>query len=77
MRVLAHVSGSNLAHLALPEQLGGVYVVQDNDAPNSKAAQQFAKAVETLAQRYELAIVSMDGEYKDANDALLGKRRSA
>jgi len=77
MRVLAHVSVANLTHLKLPEHIGGVYVGQDNDAPGSKAVQQFERAVQCLSERHALAIVSIDGEYKDANDALLGKRRSA
>lgn len=76
MRALAHISSSNLAHLKLPSQIGGVYVVQDNDAPGSKAAAAFARAIGVLSERHELAIVSIDGEYKDANDALLGRRRA-
>jgi len=76
LRQLAHVSSTNLANLALPEQIGGVYVVQDNDE-NPAAKKQFAAGVEALSERHELAIVSMDGEYKDANDVLLGKRRRA
>lgn len=81
MRVLACVSLANLGGLWLPpsppaQLLGGMYVARDNDAEGSQADQALSTAVNKLNERFafEIAVVTMDGEYKDANEALIGKR---
>lgn len=73
IRSLAAVSISNIGGLELPKQLGGVYMLKQNDS-NALTIKQFDDAMDQLAARgFEPAIVPIDPRFKDANDMLLGK----
>jgi hypothetical protein len=57
--------------VALPAQIGGVYVLADNDT-NPKTLAAFDRAMDALALRgHEPVVVRVDGA-KDINDAYRG-----
>lgn len=71
LRCLAGVALSNLGNVALPAQIGGVYVLADNDT-NPKTIEAFDRAMDALALRgHEPVVVRVVGA-KDFNAAYLG-----
>lgn len=74
-RVLAAYSIAAIGRLSLPEHIGGVVVVRDNDEPDSEAAAQLEKALLDLADKHAVKVARMPEIYKDVNDCLLDKRR--
>lgn len=74
LRVLVAVSLSNWANIALPAQVAGVCLWQQNDPPGSKAAAAFARVVENFGkQGKQIALARPPEGVKDANDVLRGK----
>ncbi|HEY2068247.1 MAG TPA: toprim domain-containing protein [Rhizomicrobium sp.] len=77
IRSLAGVSLSNIGGLVLPAQLGGVYILKQNDT-DPTTLRQFDQAMDRLCERgFEPAIVRADPRFKDFNDILQGKERAA
>lgn len=70
LRVLAAVSLSNLARLALPEAVRIVTIAADNDAPDSPAAAALARAVERFAAERREVRIARSPTGKDFNDAI-------
>jgi hypothetical protein len=72
LRCMASVSLSNLGNVELPPQLGGVFILADNDKdPGTIAA--FDRAMDAIALRgHEPVVVRVDGNFKDINDAFVG-----
>lgn len=71
LRCLAAVGLSNLGNVDLPKQIGGVYVLADNDT-NPATIAAFDRAMDALALRgHEPVVVRVDGA-KDFNDAFRG-----
>lgn len=75
-RVIACFSLASIGQLKLPPHIGGVTIVADNDPADSKAAEQLQRSAELLAERHAVKIARMPAEFKDVNDALLGKRKT-
>lgn len=75
-RVLACFSLASIGQLTLPPQIGGVTIVADNDPADSEAGKQLQRSAEVLAEKHAVKIARMPQEFKDVNDALLGKRKS-
>lgn len=74
-RVLAGPTLSNLGAIVLPQQLGGLIVVRDNDAPGSPADNQLMRAVHKLVSNgLRVKLAHMPQGFKDANDVLLSRR---
>jgi hypothetical protein len=72
LRCMAAVSLSNLGNVVLPKQIGGVYVLADNDT-NPATVAAFDRAMDGLALRgHEPVIVRVGTEFKDINDAFRG-----
>jgi len=70
-RVLAAVSLSNMRNVALPETIGTVILVADNDRANSAADRALAKAaVEFQGQGRVVKIARPPEGYKDFNELL-------
>lgn len=74
LRSIAAGSVSNLGNLVLPDAIGGVFVLKDNDL-DEKAIAAFDRALEKLRERHAVALVDFGADFKDANDALMGKKR--
>lgn len=71
LRCLAAVSLSNLGNVVLPPQIGGVYVLADNDT-NPETLKAFDRAMDSLALRgHEPVVVRANAEFKDINDAVM------
>lgn len=72
MRCLAAVGLSNLGNVKLPKQIGGVYILADNDdEPAAIAA--LNRAMDGLALAgHEPVVVRVDAAFKDLNDAYVG-----
>lgn len=78
LRVLAAGTIENVGKAVLPPQIGGVYVIADNDRFGSKAEAALERACNQLADRgIELAIVRAPEGFKDFNDALCNKPMEA
>jgi hypothetical protein len=74
-RVLAAGAASNLGTVWLPEQIGGVCIVADNDT-NTTAVKALDRAMDQLAERgIEPAVVRTESGFKDINDMLTGVER--
>lgn len=75
LRMLAAATLSNLGQVHLPEQLGGTFVIADNDAPDSPASAALEKAVNHLAfeRGLNVKVVRAPDGFKDFNDALRGR----
>lgn len=72
LRCLASVSVSNLGNVKLPPQIGGVYVLADNDKEPAAIA-ALDRAMDALALAgHEPVCVRVDGNFKDMNDAYRG-----
>lgn len=72
LRCLAAVGLSNLGNVELPKQIGGVYVLADNDT-NPKTIEAFDRAMDALALRgHEPVVVRAGSESKDINAAFTG-----
>ncbi|CAM5767087.1 DUF7146 domain-containing protein [Bosea minatitlanensis] len=76
-RVVAGVSLDNLANIVLPPQIGGLFMLADNDTkPEPKAG--FERAVARLKARgFRLEIVRPPEGIKDFNDWLVALKRQA
>lgn len=75
LRVIASVSGGNLANLRLPESAGLVLWAQ-NDQPGSDAAKAFAAAAAALGERHaSVKVARPPAEYKDVNDMLIASKK--
>jgi hypothetical protein len=76
LRMLAATTLENIAKIQLPEQIGGVRIIADNDKPGSPAEEQLEKVVNHLAfdRGIDLEIVRAPAGFKDFNDALCGRR---
>ena len=73
LRLIASISVSNLGNLVLPEQMGRLVIIGENDAPGSKADEATRTAiVRHQAQGREVALINMPTGAKDANDVLRG-----
>ncbi|MCJ8158840.1 toprim domain-containing protein [Sphingomonas sp. LaA6.9] len=73
LRVIASISVSNLGGLVLPEQMGRLVIIGENDAPGSKAeASTNAGIVKHQELGREVAMIRMPADVKDANDILRG-----
>lgn len=72
LRCLAAVGISNLGNVKLPPQIGGVYILADNDhEPAAIAA--LNRAMDALALAgHEPVVVRVDAAFKDINDAYVG-----
>lgn len=71
LRCIAHISLDNLGALKLPDNIGGLIIGADNDAPGSPAARGMERQLARLAERgirYEI-VRAPDG-HKDMNDWL-------
>ncbi|MBN9458498.1 MAG: toprim domain-containing protein [Bosea sp.] len=76
-RAIAAVSLSNLAEIRLPPQLGGLFLVADNDT-KSGPQKQFARACARLEERgVRFQIVRPPEGIKDFNDWLAALERQA
>ncbi len=78
LRCLAAVSVSNIGNVILPAQIGGVYMLADNDRHDEKcrpekcvcAVGALERAMDALAlSGHEPVIVRVDGNFKDFNEA--------
>ena len=75
LRILAAATLENIGKAQLPEAIGGVYIIADNDAFGSEAELALENAANGLAdQEIDISIVRAPAGFKDFNDALLGKR---
>lgn len=71
LRVIAAVSLGNWANIRLPEQVEGVVLWQQNDAPGSKAAMQFEKVVDHFRRDGKRVRLARAPEgIKDPNDVV-------
>ena len=81
LRVLVGVSLSNMAALRLPDCVSGLVVWQQNDAPDSPAAAQFARVVESLSGRgLRVRLARPPEGIKDVNEwlqRLLAERQAS
>lgn len=72
LRCMASVSLSNLGNVVLPAQIGGVYILADNDT-EARTKEAFDRAMDALALRgHEPVVVRVDGNFKDFNEAYQG-----
>lgn len=74
-RVLAVYALAAIGLISLPPHIGEVIVVGDNDEPGSSAAAGLQRAAELVADRHQVRVAHMPENFKDVNDALLGKSR--
>jgi Toprim domain len=70
LRVLCAVSLANMARLVLPEAVGEVILLADNDAPGSPAFTTLARVVKHFAGIGKMVRVARSPIGKDFNDAL-------
>lgn len=71
LRCIAHLSLSNLGALKLPDNIGGLYVAADNDAPGSPADLGFQHQLAILESRgIPHRVVRAPDGIKDINDWL-------
>lgn len=75
LRAIAGGAGGNLSNVRFPDQIGGLFLVKDNDS-DPKAIERFANQCALLNERHAIAVVEFDAAFKDANDVLMGKRRA-
>ena len=77
LRVIAHISLTNLSALDLPDCIAGLYVAADNDKPGSPAAAAFEQQLARLNERgIAHEIVRAPDGHKDMNDWLQALRRA-
>ena len=70
-RIMAAISISNMASVALPETIAEVILVADNDAADSAAAAAFDKAVQAhMAAGRRVKVARAPEGYKDVNELL-------
>lgn len=75
LRVLAAATLENIGKLALPDAIGGVWLIADNDALGSPASLALESAAEQLMARdIDVKIVRAPAGFKDFNAALMGER---
>ncbi len=77
LRVLAAVSLDNLANIVLPRQIGGLFLLADNDTKPT-AKEGFARACAKLeARSIRFEVVRPPEGFKDFNDWLVALKRQA
>lgn len=77
LRVLAAVSVDNLGHIVLPPQIGGLFLIADNDT-KPDAIRAFARACARLEERgIPFQIIRPPEGIKDFNDWLVALKRQA
>lgn len=75
LRTMAAVSMSNVGNVELPEQIGGVYIIADNDIKQA-AIEGLEAALDRLEERgLTPKIIRAEGKYKDLNDLQTGVER--
>lgn len=71
LRCIAHISLDNLGGLKLPDNIGGLYIAADNDAPGSDAARGMERQLARLTERgIPHQLVRAPEGIKDMNDWL-------
>lgn len=74
LRILAAATLENIGKVVLPPQIGGVFVIADNDRPGSAAESALENACNMLVDRgLDIRIIRAPKGFKDFNDALTGK----
>jgi hypothetical protein len=74
LRILAAATLGNIGKVALPDQIGGVFVIADNDRLGSPGSTALENACNALVDRgLDIKIIRAPEGYKDFNDALCGK----
>lgn len=75
-RVIAAAGLSRIGAVELPEQMGPLVLIGQNDPPDSQAAETFERAIAAQQARGRtVELMFPPPEYKDFNDYLLGKKR--
>lgn len=73
LRMLAAATLGNIGKVQLPDQIGGVFVIADNDRAGSAGESALENACNALADRgLDIKLVRAPLGYKDFNDALTG-----
>ncbi len=72
LRILAAATLGNIGKVMLPAQVGGVYVIADNDRAGSQAETALENACNALVDRHiDVKVVRAPAGFKDFNDALM------
>lgn len=73
LRILAAATLGNIGKVVLPPQIGGVFVVADNDPLGTPGSNALENACNQLVDRgLDIKLVRAPAGYKDFNDALRG-----
>lgn len=74
LRVLAAGTLGNIGKVVLPPQIGGVFVIADNDRPGSPGSTVLENACNHLVDRgLDIKVIRAPEGHKDFNDALMGR----
>lgn len=75
LRILAAATLENIGKVMLPEAVGGVWLIADNDRLGSEASLALEKAADLLLERdIDVKISRAPAGFKDWNAALMGER---